>query len=71
MIHKTEKGWYQICSADEGTAEFDLQYWASRPLEEKWSAAWELVVLAHMTKGGSVDELRLDRSYYCIQPIEG
>ncbi len=71
MIHKTDKGWYQICSIEEGTVEFDLRYWASRSLEEKWAAAWDLVVLAHVTKGGNVDELRLDRSSYRIQPIEG
>ncbi|MBS1701628.1 MAG: hypothetical protein JST12_08200 [Armatimonadetes bacterium] len=70
MIHKTEKGWYQICSADEGTVEFDLEYWASRPLEEKSAAAWELVVLAHLAKGGTEDELRLDRSQYRSQSIE-
>ncbi|MBI1335324.1 MAG: hypothetical protein GC165_20875 [Armatimonadetes bacterium] len=70
MIHKTEKGWYQICSADEGTVEFDLEYQASRSPEERMTAAWELVVLAHSAKGGTEDELRLDRSQYRTQSIE-
>ncbi|MBS1726308.1 MAG: hypothetical protein JST51_06265 [Armatimonadetes bacterium] len=70
MIHKTEKGWYQICSADEGTARFDAEYWASRSPEERMTAAWQLVALAHLANGGTEDELRLDRSQYHIQSIE-
>lgn len=70
MIEKTEKGWYQVVPIDVGTVQFDLEYWASRSLEEKWTAAWEMVVLAHLSKGGTEAELQLDRTHFSIQPIE-
>jgi len=69
MIEKSEKGWIQVVPIDQGTAEFDAEFWASRSPEERLSAVWEMVVLAHELKGGTEDELRLDRSHFDIQPI--
>lgn len=69
MIVKTEKGWYQVGSIDDGTDEFDAAYWASRSPEEKWSAVWEMAILAHEMKGGKENELELKRPHYVVQPI--
>lgn len=41
---------------------FDIDYWQSLGTEAIMKAAWEMVVFAHEHKGGSVDELRLQRS---------
>ena len=69
MIEKSEKGWYQVVPIDEGTTKFDLEFWASRSLEEIWTAAWEMAVLAHKTRGGTENELQLNRPHFVIQPI--
>ena len=47
--------------------DFDLTYWQSRTSEERFAAAWQLVVDYHCRKGGSVDELRLQRSIGRLQ----
>ena len=67
MIEKSDKGWFQIVSIDEGTEEFDRQYWASRTPEERLAAAWEMTVLAQKFRGGTEDEL--DRTQFRIHPI--
>jgi pyridoxine/pyridoxamine 5'-phosphate oxidase len=41
---------------------FDLEYWRSRPVSERFVAAWELVVQAYQIKGKDTRELRLQRT---------
>lgn len=41
---------------------FDIEYWQSQTSEERCSAVWEMVVSYHLRKGGSEDELRLQRT---------
>jgi hypothetical protein len=40
---------------------FDIQFWQTQDASQRFSAAWELVVLAHKIKGKDVSELRLQR----------
>jgi hypothetical protein len=41
---------------------FDIDFWQSLTDKERFSAAWELVEIAHKMKGGRANELRLQRS---------
>ena len=41
---------------------FDIEFWQSQDDEARFSAAWEMVVLAHGMKGQKEDELRLQRT---------
>lgn len=40
----------------------DFLFWDSLGDEAKFKAAWELVVQAHLVKGGELNELRCKRS---------
>lgn len=46
---------------------FDLKYWQSRCSEERFDAAWSLVVDFHLRKGGTLNELRLQRTVGSLQ----
>ena len=47
---------------EDADRSFDLVFWQSQSDAARFAAAWELVVTAHRWKGGSPDELRLQRS---------
>jgi len=40
----------------------DLQYWQAQDDDEKFAAAWEMVLEAHAIKGEDLSESRLQRS---------
>lgn len=54
---------------EEGTEEFDLEFWQAQGPEAIFRAAWEMAVFAHKMKGGTEDELRLRRTPVVVQPI--
>jgi hypothetical protein len=41
---------------------FDLEFWQSQSSQQRFDAAWELIVHAWKVKGGDVRQLRLHRS---------
>ncbi len=49
----------------------DVSYWQSRPDEEKFSAAWQMVLEAYAIKGEDIGESRLQRSVAGFQRREG
>ena len=49
----------------------DLQYWQAQSDEEKFAAAWEMVLDAHALKGEDLSESRLQRSVASFQRREG
>lgn len=46
---------------------FDIEFWQSQNSSERFSAAWELVILAQKIKGKNVSELRLQRHIESFQ----
>jgi len=48
---------------------FDLQFWQAHSDTERFSAAWELVVMAFLVKGKDVRQLRLQRSVETFQRL--
>jgi hypothetical protein len=50
----------------EADRSFDVAYWQRQGDEAIFRAAWELVEFYHCDRGGSPDELRLQRSVEAI-----
>lgn len=48
---------------------FDYEYWQKLTVEARMTAVWEMTVFHHELKGGSVDELRLDRTAVSLQSV--
>ena len=46
---------------------FDIEFWQAQNSSERFSAAWELVILAHKIKGKNVSELGLQRHIESFQ----
>lgn len=46
---------------------FDLKFWQAQPANERFKAAWELVIHAWRVKGNDVRQLRLQRSVESFQ----
>jgi hypothetical protein len=49
----------------------NLEAWAALGDEEKFTQAWEMVKLAHLIKGGHLDELRFQRSVAVVSRKKG
>lgn len=47
---------------EEMDKSFDIEYWQKQTSNERFSAVWEMVETYHLRKGGSKDELRLQRT---------
>jgi hypothetical protein len=60
----------EILNVSEGTESFDREFWAAQSGEARLMAGWELAKLAHFTKGGTEDELRLRRTPIVVQTIQ-
>jgi hypothetical protein len=60
--NKTDFVMEGISRVDELDRSFDIEYWQRQDSQARLSAAWELVVFAHERKGGTADELRLQRT---------
>ena len=67
MIEISGDRWIEVSTIGEGDKHFDVNFWQAQGPEAIFAAAWELVVLAHQIKGGSPDELELQRSVVSIQ----
>jgi hypothetical protein len=52
----------------ERNLQWNEDFWAGVSDELKFKAAWELVELAWVQKGGHLDELRLKRSIGLFKP---
>jgi hypothetical protein len=50
---------------------FDIEYWQRLGPEAIMEAAWQLVVDAHLARGGTMDELRLQRTVEHFQRTRG
>lgn len=50
---------------------FDRAFWQRAGAAARWEAAWQLVVDAHVHKGGHPDELRLRRALVSTRPVSG
>jgi hypothetical protein len=48
----------------------DVAYWQGRPDEEKFAAAWQMVLEAYAIKGEELGESRLQRSVAGFQRLE-
>jgi hypothetical protein len=46
---------------------FDIEFWQTQDSSARFSAAWELVILAHKIKGKDVSELGLQRHIESFQ----
>lgn len=47
---------------ESGDRSFDIEFWQSLTDTQRLQAVWEMVVFDHELKGGTKDELRLQRS---------
>jgi hypothetical protein len=52
--------WGKLSESDDRS--FDIEFWQSLTDGQRMAAMWELVETAHKLKGGTSDELRLQRS---------
>lgn len=52
---------------DEMDKSFDIEFWQNQTSNERFSAVWEMVETYHLRKGGSKDELRLQRTVEYFQ----
>lgn len=71
MIEKTDRGWMKIGPISEGSKEFDREFWASQTGAMRVQAAWEMALLWHEMRGGTADDLRLQRPHFTIKKISG
>jgi hypothetical protein len=46
---------------------FDIEFWQALSPQERFEAAWELIIHAEKIKGRDVRQLRLDRSVESYQ----
>ena len=46
---------------------FDIEFWQSQTAQDRFMAAWELIVFANQVKGHDVRQLRLHRSVESFQ----
>ncbi|GIK32056.1 MAG: hypothetical protein D8M22_03480 [Armatimonadetes bacterium] len=56
----------EIRPITQGTTDLDIAVWQAQGPEAIFRGAWELVVTAHELKGGTADELRLQRTAFSI-----
>ncbi len=61
----------EIRPISQGTTDLDVDFWQAQGPEAIFRAAWELAVTAHELKGGSVDELRLQRPAVVVRQAPG
>lgn len=65
-IYRGKKGkrlvMIRVSRIEEADREFDIEFWQSLGTEAIFKAAWELVVDAHIHKGGKKSELRLQKT---------
>lgn len=70
VVRLERDGWTMIVGpADADHRRFDIEFWQAQGPGAIMRAAWELVVDAWIAKGGSIDELRLQRTPIIVQPI--
>lgn len=69
VIERRGDNWMEISEIGANDRSFDLRFWQAQSPEARFRAGWEMVALAHEMKGGSPDELRLQRSPVAVEPI--
>jgi hypothetical protein len=69
MIERKGENWMDVSAIGEGDPDFDRKFWLAQTPEMKFKAAWEMVVFAHVLKGGDPDELRLQRSPVVVRSL--
>ena len=57
--------------SDGDDRSFDIEFWQSLTDDQRMDASWELVLDAHTIKGGTPDELRLQRSVTSLKRRRG
>lgn len=61
--------WYEAGPIDSSDREFDIDFWQAQGPSAILAAAWQLVETATLLKGGSANELRLQRTPIIVEPI--
>ena len=57
----------RLIRRDEDRGDFDRRFWQSQSVEERFAAAWDMVVEAELFRGNHAVESRLQRSVQTIQ----
>lgn len=47
---------------------FDLEFWQAVEPEQRWAAAWQMIVDAHAIRGANADQLRVQRTLISTRP---
>lgn len=61
----------EVRPISQGTVDLDIDFWQAQGPEAIFKAAWELVVDAHVLKGGKESELRLQRPLVSVRKAPG
>ena len=69
MIEKTDKGWFQIVPIDEGTEEFDREFFSSLTTDQKWANIEHSALFMHLLKGGAREDFVFDKARFVDHPI--
>ncbi|MBU0714444.1 MAG: hypothetical protein KJ964_03675 [Verrucomicrobia bacterium] len=56
----------RLIRRDEDRGDFDRRFWQSQSVEERFAAAWDMVVEAELFRGNHAVESRLQRSVEII-----
>jgi hypothetical protein len=56
---------------EQGDRSFDIEFWQRLTDAQRLQAVWDMVVFEHELKGGSKDELRLQRTVESLRHREG
>ena len=59
----------RLIKVEEMDRSFDLEFWSRMGPEERFNAAWEMVLEVNAIKGKGLDEPRLQRSVQNIERI--
>ncbi|MDX1972914.1 MAG: hypothetical protein SFY68_10325 [Candidatus Sumerlaeia bacterium] len=62
MIDKPRVVTTKLVKRGEDEKEFDRAFWRDAGVQGRFAAAWDMVKEYHLFKGGTLDELRFQRS---------
>lgn len=62
-----ERRWVRVTDVGDDDGTFDREFWHAQGPEAIFAAAWDMVLTAHMIKGGDPNELEFQRSYRIVE----
>ena len=71
MNHPPKLRMARLVTATEMDRSFDLEFWSRMGAEERFKAAWNMVLEVNTIKRKDIVESRLQRSVQNIQRIQG